>query len=89
MFSQLALGLTASSLVVSSFLSTGAGGTGHGNNSEFVVSQATCKAVYEEIEKINEMMRSGYRSAEGERLRDRLRVLKKYRYECSKAGFRE
>lgn len=51
----------------------------------FTPSETRCRAVLDEIDNINSRMRNGYDSREGERLRNKLRELKKQKAACSKA----
>ena len=47
-----------------------------------------CAGVQGNISNIDDRLRAGYKVRTGERLKERLRHLKKLRYACKKAGFK-
>lgn len=51
------------------------------------VSKYICASVGDDIDRINSQMRAGYNAREGERLRDRLRLLKKTKNKCKKSHY--
>ena len=56
-------------------------------SSGFTPSKSQCAGIEQRIDDINSRMRAGYSTREGEQLKERLRNLKKQRYECKKKGF--
>jgi hypothetical protein len=51
------------------------------------LTERQCGRTNSEIKKLNQKLRAGYRVREGERLKDKLRKIKKQRYLCKKQGF--
>lgn len=54
---------------------------------DFKPSKSTCAGIDQQIERINDRLRAGYRVREGERLKEDLRTLKSKRYSCTSKGY--